>query len=339
MRRLGGWGRVDGLVAVVVGLATVVVGLTVFSPSRAADGDRLISLVDVELTDRGLADHRFDLDTWDQGSAELQTGAVPWLASLVGTPPDDYTAQLRRAVPAVDTALTTLPDALPFARRILTNLQAQQENFEAAQDLPGPGLSLEAGAWLLVAAGAVLAVLGGVVVVTGRRSSRIGVAALAAVLVVGPLATSFPSNADKTADLLSTLNFDHQVAVRTRTFFEVTRDLFAGVDAQVLPLTARAAGIDEATLAAETRARFPALATALDHQDEIAARFEARVRIREQAVDDLVEVKKVPLRALGWLVIGAGGGVLLAGAAAVALDRRARRGERASAAEHALAHQ
>ncbi len=331
-RRLG---RLDGWVALIVGLATVVAGLTVFRPGRAAEGDRLIALVDEELTDRGLADHAFDLDTWEAGAAELERGAVPFLATSLGTSPEAYTTELRAAVPAVDRALTTLPDALPFARRILDNLARQQTNYRAAEDLPGPGLSLEGGAWLMVATGAVLAGLGAAVVLTGRRAARVGVAALAAVLVVAPLATRFPRNADRTADLLATLNFDREVAVRTRTFFEVTRDLFVAVDAEVVPLTARAGGFDEATLASALRARFPDLGAALEHRDEIAARFEARVRIREQAVDDLDHVKQVPLRALGWLVVGAGAGVLLAGAATLALDRRRTR----ASAQHALAHE
>jgi hypothetical protein len=316
MRRRPGVGRLDGGVALVVGAAIVVAGLTAFSPSRAADGDRLIALVDEELTDQGLADHAFDLDTWTAAAAELEQGAVPFLATSLGRTPEAFTADLRATVPAVDRALTTLPDALPFARRILDNLARQQANFEAAQDLPGPGLSLEAGAWLLVAAGAALAGLGAVVLATGRRSARIGVAVTAAVLVIAPLATSFPGNADRTADLLATLNFDREVAVRTRTFFEVTRDLFAAVDAEIVPATARAGGFDEATVAAAIRARFPTLGTALDRHDEITSRFEARVRIREQAVDDLRGVKEVPLRALGWLVVGAGGVVLAAGGTA-----------------------
>jgi hypothetical protein len=144
------------------------------------------------------------------------------------------------------------------------------------------------------------------------------------VLIGAPIVTSFTSKADQASDLLETLNFDRKVAVRTRQFFEVTRDLFASVDSKLLPYVAARGGIDSRGLVATTHAQFPQLASALEHQDEIAARFEARVQIRERAIGDLNEVKKVRLRELGWLVIACGAIVLAGGVILLALGARYR---------------
>lgn len=305
-----------------VGVAMVVGGFTEYSSERAASGDRLIELVDEELTDRGLEDHAFDLNTWERGSQQLQAETLPWLAERLGVTPDELTTDLRSSVPEVDAAVTTLPDALPFARKILDNLAGQQDNFRAARDLPVSGVTLEAASWLLVFGGIVTATLGVLALSVGASWPRIGLVLIGVVLVLGPIVTSFTSKADQASDLLETLNFDREVAVQTREFFEVTRDLFASVDSKVLPYVAERSGTDPGELVATTHAQFPQLASALERQDEIAARFEARVRIRERAIGHLNEVKKVPLRDLGWLVIGCGAIVLVAGLGSLALRAR-----------------
>jgi hypothetical protein len=307
---------------ILVGVAMVVGGFTEYSSERAASGDRLIELVDEELTDRGLKDHAFDLNSWERGSQQLQTETVPWLAERVGVTSDELTTDLRSSVPEVDAAVSTLPDALPFARKILDNLAPQQDNFRAARALPVSGLSLEAASWLLVFGGIVTATLGVFALSIDASWPRVGLVLVGVGLILGPIITSFTSKADQASDLLETLNFDREVAVQTREFFEVTRDLFASVDSKLLPHVAERGGTDPRELVAATHAQFPQLAAALEHQDEIAARFEARVRIRERAVGDLNEVKKVALRELGWLVIAAGAIVLVAGIGLLALGAR-----------------
>lgn len=316
--------KVAAIACMLVGVAMVVGGFTAYSTERAANGDRLIELVGDELTDRGLADHAFDLNTWERGSQQLQTETLPWLADRVGVTPEELTADLQSSVPEVDVAVSTLPEALPFARKILDNLALQQDNFRAARTLPVSGLSLETASRLLVVGGIVTATLGVLALVVGRSWPRVGLVLMGLVLVLGPIVTSFTTKADQASDLLETLNFDRKVAVQTREFFEVTRDLFASVDSEVVPHVAERGGIDPGELVASTHAQFPQLASALEHQDEIANRFEARVRIRERAVGDLNEVKKVPLRELGWLVVAGGTIVLVAGIGLLALRARER---------------
>jgi hypothetical protein len=322
--RVGIARKAAAVACILVGGVMVVSGFTAYSSGRAASGDRLIELVEPELSDRGLENHAFDLNSWERGSQQLQTETIPWLAERLGVTSDDLTTDLRSNVPEVDAAVSTLPDALPFARKILDNLALQQDNFRAAQSLPVSGLSLEAASWLLVLGGIVTATLGVFALSIDASWPRVGLAVVGVVLILGPIVTSFTSNAGQASDLLETLNFDRKVAVQTREFFEVTRDLFASVDTKLLPYVAERGGVDPGELVATTHARFPQLASALEHQDEIAARFEARVRIRERAVDDLTEVKKVPLRELGGLVIAAGVIVLVAAIALLALGRRER---------------
>jgi len=311
-----------GAAAILVGLGILVGEATAFSPGRAGKGDRLISLVEGELTDKGLAEHQFDLSTWDGASAQLQTETIPFLAARAGVDRQTFITRLRHDVPEVDAAVTTLPGALPFAHKILDNLAHQQENFQAAQDLPGPGLSLRAGWWLMLLTGLLVVALGLAVMLVDSVVPAVALVAVGAVLVAGPVAVGFNAKADKASDLLATLNFDREVAAKTRRFFEVTRDVLASVDTKIIPFTARIGNLDEAALMTETHQKFAHVTTALDHQTEIARRFEARVRIREAAVDSLNEVKKAPLRSLGWMTIAAGVVVLAAGFVAIASGRR-----------------
>jgi len=314
--------KAAAVACILVGVVMVVGGFTAYSSDRAASGDRLIELVDEELSDRGLEDHAFDLNSWERGSEQLQTETLPWLAERLGVTSDELTTDLRSNMPEVDAAVSTLPDALPFARGILDNLASQQDNFRAARTLPVSGLSLEAASWLLVFGGIAIATLGVLALSIDASWPRVGLAVVGVVLILGPIVTSFTSNADQASDLLETLNFDRKVAVQTRKFFEVTRDLFASVDTRLLPYVAERGGVDPGELVATTHSEFRDLASALEHQDEIAARFETRVRIRERAVGDLNEVKEVPLRDLGWLVIASGAIVLIAAIGLLALGAR-----------------
>jgi uncharacterized protein YidB (DUF937 family) len=316
--------KAAAIACILVGGALVVGGLTEYSPERAASGDRLISLVAQELTDRGLEEHAVDLNRWERGSQQLETETLPWLAARLGVSSDELTADLRSNVPEFDAAAATLPVALPFARKILDNLTGQQDNFRAARSLPVAGVSLEAASWLLVLSGIVTATLGVLCLLIGASWPRVGLLLVGLMLVLGPIVVSFTSKADQAGDLLETLNFDRAVAVQTREFFEVTRDLFASVDSKMLPYVAERGGIDGRELITATHTAFPTLASTLEHQAESAARFEARVRIREQAIGDLNEVKKVPLRELGWFVMAGGVIVMVAGIGSLVLGTRKR---------------
>ena len=313
---------VAAVACILVGVAMVVGGVSAYSSARAAAGDRLIDLVAGELTDRGLRDHAFDLNSWERGSRQLEREALPWLANRAGMTTDDLEADVRSNVPQVEAAFTTLPEALPFARKILDNLERQQENFQAANDLPVPGLSLEAASWLLVIVGLLTATLGALALLTKASWPPVALVVVGILLILGPIVTSFPTKSDRASDLLETLNFDRQVAAQTRQFFETTRDLFASVDTELLPYVAERGGLETDELIATTHEQFPTLASTLADQDEIATRFEARVRIRERAIDDLNDVKQVPLRELGWLVIAGGGIVLVAGTTLLLLRRQ-----------------
>src|SRR5439155_20297721 len=120
--------------------------------------------------------------------------------------------------------------------------------------------------------GLLLVGLGVVTMVTDRTAPTVALVVVGALLIVGPAAVGFNTKADKASDLLDTLNFDREVAARTRRFFEVTRDLLASVDTKIVPLAAASAKTDPATLDRETHARFPQLATALDHHADISRR-------------------------------------------------------------------
>src|SRR3954453_2494229 len=106
-----------GSVVVAVGIGMLSGALTIFSLGRASDGDKLIGLVEGELTDQGLSDHQSDLATWDRGAVQLQKETVPWLAQRAGVDPSAFAADLGQQVPEVAAATSSLPGGLPFAHK------------------------------------------------------------------------------------------------------------------------------------------------------------------------------------------------------------------------------
>jgi hypothetical protein len=145
-------------------------------------------------------------------------------------------------------------------------------------------------------------------------------AVLALLAVVGPFAVRFPQKADAADSLLDTLNVTPAIAAHTRDLLEGARAAGAQLDAELFPDLAADLGISAAAFDTSIAERFPDLARGRAEVDAVFARYEQRVRIREDGLTIVPEAKEFPLQAVTWWSVVPG--ALTGLAAALALARR-----------------
>jgi hypothetical protein len=264
--------------AVGLALAVVTLGWSQLSASRA--GDELMDITSPVVTKRGVAQMRADIDRGTQ---------------LVGVT-RTLGADVAKADPGFAASLAQLPAAVELGDKVVGNLERRQEQFEDAESLPGLGLSLHDAvlgqlvlAGLLVAAG-----LAGML--RPRRLLAGGVLAAGVALVAMPLALGHVGKAADTDELLDSLRPFSAAKVRAREQgLQAARTVFDGL---------RATGRAEPAVVAETTA-------ALGRMDRL-------VTVSAKLQPLLVKADKLSATAGIIVILGAGGVLILAGAAGVA---------------------
>jgi hypothetical protein len=310
-------------VAVAGGLVLIVVPAARSAFSGARAGDDLVELASPVLSDEGLADLRHDFDVLDAtGTALIEVG-VPHLAEQTGQTPEELVAEIGRTDPAVATALADLPAVTDLGGRIVTNLERRQGEFDSAASLPGLGLTLEQGAWLLLGTGIVLAGLGVVGVARPRRSVVVAVGVVGALLVAGPLALGYPDKTSDTDALLDSLRPFSVAKVEQREVALATvQSVLDGMDRVILPTVAAHMGTSVAAVAADLGQVDPALAPQrFADARTILVGFADLVAFSRTIQPLLVEATNLPSTAFVWLTIlpgaalvAAAGGALVFGA-------------------------
>jgi hypothetical protein len=325
-------------VAVVSGLVLVAVPLAESALDGARAGDDLVELASPVLSDDGLAKLRADFDTLAATGTALTEQGIPHLAAQTGRTTDEFVAAIGATDPELARALADLPAVNALGGRIVTNLERRQGEFDSAASLPGLGLDLEQGAWLLLGTGAALIALGVVGLVRPRRGVVVALAVAGALLVAGPLALGYPDKTSDTDALLDSLRPFSVAKVEEREAGLATVEaVLDGMDGLILPAVAASTGTSVDAVAADLGTVDPALsAQRFVDARTVLADFASLVAFSRTIQPLLVDATSLPSEAFLWLTIVPGAALLLAGTAALVLDaRRSRAG--AGAPDPALA--
>lgn len=208
-----------------------------------------------------------------------------------------------------------------FTDTAITNLEAHQGDFEAADDIPVPFLPLTVAPALTLLLGAALLVAGVLALLrpAGRAAAAI-VFAVGALLVVFTVVGDMSRKVNAADDLIDSLNITEASAVETRHRLEVQLAGARELDGQVLPDLQARLGLDDRQFAAYLGDTAPALAALRGDFERRVERFEIDVRIREQGNDEFEAIRDVPTRSLPWVYFL--GGLVAAGCGTVSLLRR-----------------
>ena len=102
----------------------------------------------------------------------------------------------------------------------VSNLEAHQDDYDAADAIPTSLIPLSVMPWFALAFGLLLIGLGVWAWVQPGRASAAVVALAGAILITFTLVAQLPSKGAKAEQLLDSLNIDEEIATRTRTEFE-----------------------------------------------------------------------------------------------------------------------
>jgi hypothetical protein len=315
--------RIPAVVAIVIG-ATMIIGLVAMSGfSKASDGEDLIRDAGPTTSNTGVVRLRKDVTILNQASDDVVTKVFPAFAQQLGIDDTEFARRLRATHPAAEKAfLDQRTTIFASVDKTASNLEAHQDDYDAADAIPTSWLPLTIMPWLAMGFALALVAVG---VWAWRRPGRASMAALAGVgvlLIAFTLGTELPRKSHQTERLLDSLRIDEQVATRTRAEFDTFK---AGTDdlRQVFVELAAASGQTPAELGRAIRQQLPAVAQ-VAQDSSILDRLAGEVSFREDHIDEFAAVKDVPLELVSWSYVVFGGVLVVAGGVGLLLaeDRR-----------------
>jgi len=309
------------MIACVAGIVLLAVPLAASQLSAAGAGEQVVRRASPFLTSASLHLMRGDLTRLEAAAAAVEHVALPRLVVLAHQTPS---ALLRTTAPGVGAALGRLPPAQRQAERVVGNLERRRGQFRSLASLPGLGLTLKQGVWVGLAVGAALLLAGLVGVLRPRTWLAAALAVGGLGLIVGVLAVGYPGKAADADALVRSLRpFSVQKVRARQAGLASARAVLEGVESHVVPRVAAVARVTPGALIAElgaddsrlSRASLDQTAAALDRFASLV-QFSARNQPLEAKADHL------PAAALSWLLIVPGVALALAGAVALASERR-----------------
>lgn len=156
--------KAGGAAALVVGLLLVVLSLALSLPGKAADADQLNANLKPVYTQALVKNASGALGTIGAMGTEMKTTMLPALATQLKMSPEQLQTFLGANFPATAQALQTMPASMERFNGLVKVFDNNLSNYETLKPV-----GLERLIIILMTAGGMVAVLGGLTVVTGRR--------------------------------------------------------------------------------------------------------------------------------------------------------------------------
>jgi hypothetical protein len=297
--------RVAAVVAGVTGIVLIVGVFTTSSFSRASAGERLITDARPVMSEHGLVRLRSDLDTLKAGVHDVVQQVFPAFADELGMTKAEFEAKLRSDHPALARGFiaegATILGAIEGA---VSNLEARQSDFKAADDIPVPWWPLTVLPWFTLVLALGLIALGAWAWRQPGRKPAAAIAAAGLVICALTLVAGLPEKGQKAERVLDSLNITRAVAATTRDQF-VSGTTGA---AELQPFLAEFANARHQTpdqFATTLTTDFPRVANLLG-DTQLFDHVEREVKFREDHVEDFAEVKDVPIELTAWIFVALG---------------------------------
>jgi hypothetical protein len=203
-----------------------------------------------------------------------------------------------------------------------SNLEAHQDDYDAADGIPTSWIPLTLMPWLALGFGLALIGVGVWSWLRPGRGTAFAIVIAGVVLIAFTLGTQLPRKGHQAERLLDSLRIDKEIAAATRSEFDTFK---AGTDdlRQVFVEFAQARGQTPEEFGATIRQELPVVAQVAE-DSSVIDRIESEVSFREDHVDEFAAVKDVPLELAAWVYVVFGGLLVLAGGVGLLLaeDRR-----------------
>jgi hypothetical protein len=162
---LTGAARSSVVAALVLGAAVAVAPFAVSFPQKASDGDHVAEVARIGLSQEGADKAQRAMVVLDAMFAEIEAELLPSLEQRLGLSESELQAFLAADFPRISEGLDRWPAIQPKGHSLADKQTASVDDFAEADRIPYTALP-----WLLIAAGAVLAVVAGAALFRTPRS-------------------------------------------------------------------------------------------------------------------------------------------------------------------------
>lgn len=267
--------RIAAVVTFIVGLGLLA---TTFGNNLFSVGPAFEEMVDdfrPIMTDESIATARADLQLLAEAGTEITNDAIPALAQALQTDPAGFMALMGQQFPDVAVGLEQLPGIVTEFNGLIDTLDAQQENFDSADQIPTKDLPATTVPWGLLIVGLLGMALGVYMWLRPLPAAVIAVALGVLIVAVGFLLT-LPGKAGAADDLNDALEPIYTVATveGAEGALIVVQDMGNEMQTAMLPFLGTQLGLQPAELQAFLGTSFPSMAAALESMPDALARFE-----------------------------------------------------------------
>jgi hypothetical protein len=307
--------RIASVLAIATGLVLVALPLGYSMFGRTADAERILDRFTFLTLGDNPQRYLDEAVVTRDGSSQLVERAIPALATESGV----AQAELDARSPALVEAQQTVPEARDFSVRYSEQLEAVQDKFQSVYDIPSSSLPLTAVPFFFVIVGLAAIALGAIALRTASRAPLIAIAALGALLFLGPIAFGGIS---KSADGEDVKDFagnglTERAATAAEEASSALDQLVAETEQSTLPFLASAQGVPVGQLDGELAADYPEAAAFLADWETIGPRLSRLADAVSASVVEFEAAERLPIAFPVWVLLAAG--LLLAGSAGVAL--------------------
>jgi len=285
-------------VVVAIGAFLIVVPLATSLPGKSDASGTMMSAFRPQMTDTALAQGRIDQQTMAAMASQLDSGMIPALAAQMRMTPQQLSAYLGSNFPATGKGLAAMPSMLPFFANLQNTMQAQQSNFQQADQIPTGFLPATSMTLLFVIPGSLLVLAGlfGLYRPARVRGAFATASTVALLTVVGLLSVSMYSKASAADDMTAAFKpvFAAQTVQQARAYTDTAQAMSVEFTSATMPGIASALHLRQTQLFAMMQQDFPAVLTGVSQLPQIVQRMQTATALIEANVDNYNQSASIP---------------------------------------------
>lgn len=301
--------RLLGPAAVVAVGAALLVAL--FVPrlfSRAPALEDLTDDLRPLMTEQSISALEADLDGIDAANEEFGAKVVPTVAAALGQTPEELSAFIGDQFPDVAAGVAALPAISEQFRGLVGVLDAEQQRFQATDEIPTADLPPQTVPWAILVLGIGALAIGVWLGLTRTRPAAIGAIVFGVVVLAATLATGLQGKANDADALGRNVRpvFASAVVDDARQALTTVDAMATELEGKALPAVAAVIGLPADQIPAFVAEQFPALDATLAGLPATAQRFSSAIDLVDQNRTPYDRVSKVPFgRVISTVMFGA----------------------------------
>ncbi len=296
----------------VIGAFLIILPLATGLPGKSAATGNMMNAFRPHMSSASLAQNQADQQTMTAMVRQLETGMIPALAAQMHMTPQQLSAYLAGNYPSVGKGMTEFGTIVPFFRNLQATMQAQQVNFQQADQIPTAFLPPTTMTSLFIVPGALLLLFGLVGLYRPKYGRKLVAAgsAVGLIVIAGLFSVSMYGKASAADEMTAAFKpiFTTQSVQYARAYTDTVRAMSTEFTQQALPGIATALHVTPAQLTGMMAKDFPAVAAGVVQLPQIVQRMATSTQLIQANVNNFNQSASIPwspgsMVAMFWLMM------------------------------------